>query len=101
MYENAYPKKRFEKTLDFLNKHLDKTANILDLGVENPLSKLMIEEGYKVQNTIGEDLDENFDSLQNKDYDVLTAFEILEHLLNPYSVLKNCKANKTQTTNKA
>lgn len=94
MYENAYPKKRFEKTLDFLNKHLDKTANILDLGVENPLSKLMIEEGYKVQNTIGEDLDENFDSLQNKDYDVLTAFEILEHLLNPYSVLKNCKANK-------
>lgn len=94
MYEKTYPKERFERTLLFLNKHLNKSSQILDLGVENPLSKIMKDAGYSVQNTKGEDIDVNFESLQNKDYDVLTAFEIFEHLLNPFTVLQNCKANK-------
>lgn len=94
MYEKTYPKERFEKTLTFLNKNLNKSAQILDLGVENPLSKIMKNDGFSVQNTQGEDLDTNFEALQNKNYDVLTAFEIFEHLLNPLTVLQNCKANK-------
>lgn len=94
MYEKTYPKKRFQITLDFLNKHVGKEAVILDLGVENPLSKIMKADGYKVQNTTGEDLDENQEVLKNAHYDVMTAFEIFEHLLNPYTVLKNCKAQK-------
>ncbi len=94
MYEKTYPKKRFEKTLAFLNEHISKEAQILDLGIQNPLSELMKEAGYRIQNTHGEDLDEDQSSLQNKAYDVMTAFEIFEHLLNPYTVLKNCKAQK-------
>lgn len=94
MYEKTYPKKRFEKTLSFLNDHISKEAQILDLGIQNPLSELMKEAGYLIQNTHGEDLDEDQTSLQNKAYDVMTAFEIFEHLLNPYTVLKNCKAQK-------
>ena len=92
MYEKTYPKQRFQITMDFLNQHISKEAKILDLGVENPLSKLMKADGYQVQNTSGVDLDENQDELQNNTYDVLTAFEIFEHLLNPYTVLKNCTA---------
>lgn len=94
MYEKTYPKQRFQITMDFLNQHISKESKILDLGVENPLSKLMTADGFQVQNTTGEDLDENQTQLQNANYDVLTAFEIFEHLLNPYTVLKICKAQK-------
>lgn len=94
MYEKTYPKQRFQITLDFLNQHISKESKILDLGVENPLSKLMKEDGFQVLNTTGEDLDENQTELQNSNYEIMTAFEIFEHLLNPYTVLKECKAKK-------
>lgn len=93
MYENTYPTKRFNLTLAFLKKHIQKNELILDLGVENPFSKIMKQEGYQVTNTSGEDLDENQSLLKNK-YDVVTAFEIFEHLLNPYTVLKQINAKK-------
>ena len=41
MYENTYPDKRFQITMDFLQKHVSKSERILDLGVSNPLSKIM------------------------------------------------------------
>lgn len=94
MYEKTYPSKRFRKTMEFVNKHISKESTILDLGVINPLAKIMQEDGYKVTNTTGEDLDENQSALINTDYDVLTAFEIVEHLLNPYTILKSSKASK-------
>lgn len=94
MYEKTYPKERFKITLDFIKKHLSTDEQILDLGVENPLSSLMKQSGFKVINTSGEDLDDDQTALQKNNYEVLTAFEIFEHLLNPYTVLKNCKANK-------
>lgn len=94
MYEKTYPKKRFKITIDFLKEHLSTNDVILDLGEQNPLSILMKNEGFNVQNTNGEDLDNDQTALLNYNYNVLTAFEIFEHLLNPYTVLKNCKANK-------
>lgn len=94
MYEKTYPKQRFQITLDFLAKHIAKDSRILDLGIENPLSVLMKEKGFNVQNTTGEDLDNDQTTLQTTSYNVMTAFEIFEHLLNPYTVLKNCTAKK-------
>lgn len=94
MYEKTFPNKRFKITLAFLKKHITTSESILDLGVENPFSKIMIQEGFKVQNTSGEDLDENQSSLQQTTQDVVTAFEIFEHLLNPYTILKEIKADK-------
>lgn len=94
MYANNSHHKRFQKTLDFLNQHIDQGASILDLGVENPLSELMKAHGHKVENTQGEDLDENQKVLVNSKAEVVTAFEILEHLLSPYQVLKSIKAQK-------
>lgn len=94
MYEQYFPKKRYEQTLDFLKKHISTSEKLLDLGVENPFSNLLKSEGYQVVNTKGEDLDEDFFALKNGDYSVVTAFEILEHLLNPYSLLKEIKSDK-------
>jgi len=94
MYEQYFPKKRYEQTLDFLKKHISTSEKLLDLGIENPFSNLLKTEGYQVVNTQGEDLDEDFSALKNGDYSVVTSFEILEHLLNPYSLLKEIKSDK-------
>ena len=94
MYEKTYPSKRFRITLEFLKKHIGTHERIFDLGVPNPFSKIMEEQGYSVQNTTGEDIDNDTSALKNNEYDVFTAFEIFEHLLNPYTVLQNVKADK-------
>jgi len=78
--------------MSFLEKHVSKNASILDLGVTNPLSRLMTEAGYSVENTKGEDLDTTFTTVANSDASVLTAFEIFEHLLAPLNVLSRTKA---------
>ena len=94
MYEKTFPNKRFKITLEFLEKHLSKSETILDLGVENPFSTIMKENGFSVKNTTGEDLDNDQSALLNENYSTITAFEIFEHLLNPYTVLQNVKADK-------
>lgn len=94
MYEKTFPNKRFQHTLSFLQKHISKEESILDLGVENPFSRIMTDQGYSVENTKGEDLDLNFDSVSNSSAKVATAFEIFEHLVAPFNVLKEIKADK-------
>lgn len=94
MYEKTYPSKRFNLTLQFLKKHVSTAETILDLGVPNPFSKIMEDNGYTVINTKGEDVDNDQTALQSENYSVFTAFEIFEHLLNPYTVLQNVKADK-------
>ena len=73
---------------------LPKEAKILDLGVENPFSEIMKTEGYSVQNTSGEDLDLDTTAVKNTTVDAVTAFEIFEHLLAPFNVLKDIEADK-------
>ncbi len=94
MYENSYPNKRFKHTIQFLKTHVPSKSEILDLGVENPFSDIMKEVGYKVSNTLGEDLDIDTSTITNSNAEVITAFEIFEHLLSPFTVLKSIKANK-------
>jgi len=94
MYEKTYPNKRFKLTLQFLQKHISTSETILDLGVKNPFSEVMLSEGYTVENTKGEDLDEDRSTIENSSADVVTAFEIFEHLLSPYEVLKSIKSEK-------
>ncbi len=94
MYEHSYPKKRYNLTLNFLKKHLAKDELILDLGIENPFSEILKAEGFQVYNTSGEDLDLDFSAVQNTDAKVVTAFEIFEHLVAPFNVLREIKADK-------
>ncbi|MCD6091950.1 MAG: hypothetical protein J7J72_10665, partial [Bacteroidales bacterium] len=54
---------------------------------------------YRVENTPkGLDLDIDADWIGNKNVDVVTAFEIFEHLTNPFQVLSEIKANKLIAT---
>ena len=94
MYEGKYPHKRYRITLEFLQKHISKEANILDLGVENPFSEIMKSEGFNIENTSGEDLDIDYKSVSNSNAEVVTAFEIFEHLIAPFNVLREIKADK-------
>jgi hypothetical protein len=94
MYEDVYPEKRFRISMAFIKKHISTSETILDLGVENPFSNIMKKEGFSVTNTSGEDLDNDQSALQNGKYDVVTAFEIFEHLLNPYTLLQNVTSDK-------
>ena len=50
-----YPKKRYRETLTFLKTHISTDETILDLGVTNPFSEILKEEGYQITNTKGED----------------------------------------------
>ena len=94
MYEGKFPVKRYRHTLRFLEKTISKEHSILDLGVVNPFSEMLTKEGFKVTNTIGEDLDIDTSSVQNDNFQVVTAFEIFEHLVSPFNVLNDIKAKK-------
>ena len=94
MYKNNYPHKRYRITLDFLKTHINTDEKILDLGVSNPFSEMMTENNYKVSNTHGEDIDVDFKTIKNSTADVVTAFEIFEHLIAPFNALREIKADK-------
>lgn len=90
----SYRKKRYKKTLRFLQQHIPSGSTILDLGTPNPFSEIMSQNGYIVRNTTGEDLDVDFDKINQDDIEVVTAFEIFEHLFAPFNVLQQIKADK-------
>lgn len=94
MYEGTFPHKRYKKTLEFLRKNAPAPASVLDLGVKNPFTGFMEKEGYTVTNTSGEDLDMNTEAVKTNNVDIVTAFEIFEHLIAPFNILKDIKANK-------
>ncbi len=94
MYEKTFPNKRFKHTIEFLQKHISSSETILDLGIVNPFTKIMQEYDFKIENTKGEDLDIDTSTIENSKADVVTAFEIFEHLLSPFTVLKSIKSDK-------
>lgn len=92
---NKFTLIRYEKTLSFIKKTIPDQYRVLDLGVPNPFSEILNENGYTVFNTSGEDLDfqpQVVDSFQNVEF--VTALEIFEHMLNPMGVLQRLPANK-------
>ena len=88
MYKEI-PRHRYNNTLRMLKTILKPGNTIFDLGVKNPFSEIMKKEGYVVINTKGQDLDDEFNPLIPNDVDMVTGFEILEHLVSPYPLLKN------------
>lgn len=94
MYEGKFPHKRYRLTLEFVKKHIAASESILDLGVANPFSDILKKEGYAVENTQGQDLDLDFEQVRHSEAEVVTAFEIFEHLVAPFNVLREIKAKK-------
>ena len=95
---NKLPQKRYNHTIEFLQKVLPAPAKILDLGVRNPFSEIMEQHGYTVYNTQGEDLDLLPDLVTKFDVDAVSAFEIFEHLVAPYNVLQAIQSTKLIAT---
>ena len=73
MYRNNFPSKRYRITIDFVKKHISENENILDLGVMNPFSKILVDNGYKVNNTGGEDLDVDRSKITRSSASVVTC----------------------------
>lgn len=95
---NAHNIKRYQKTIEFLVQVLPPPAVILDLGIRNPFSEIMESKGYTVINTHGEDLDLIPELVHNHQVDAVTGFEILEHLVSPYPILKEIKSKNLIVT---
>lgn len=95
-YDQA-PKLRFQRTLAFMRGSDAVLQTILDLGEPNELSRRIEAEGQEVRNT-DFDLDREPEKLKNLSADAVTAFEILEHLLNPLSVLENLQSERLFAT---
>lgn len=91
--------RRFLQTIEFM-KSLDlKQKKILNLGPDNPLSQLLAQEGYDITNTeTGQDLDINFEIVKDQKYEAVIAFEILEHLVSPFPLLKAIAAKQLVIT---
>jgi len=92
------PQKRYDQTLDFIRSVVPAKSRILDLGIENHFSGIMKSEGFTVYNTSGEDLDIQPEVVKSFDVEVVTAIEILEHLVSPLQVLSNLPAKKLVAT---
>lgn len=84
--------------MEFLNDVAPPPAKVLDLGVTNPFSKILQDRGYDVTNTGGEDLDLETSAVKDTNYDLVTAFEIFEHLVAPFNVLRDIEAPKLVAT---
>ncbi len=91
--------KRYSKTIEFASRHLNHSLSVLDLGIDNELSQIFRDKGYKITNTMGEDLDFENDLVSRYGpFDVVTAFEILEHLVSPFELLRKLPSHKLITT---
>lgn len=94
MYEKNFPNKRFKLTLEFLKEFVSPDENILDLGVANPFSEILKKEGFSVTNTQGQDLDTDTSIVKTANFDVVTAFQIFEHMVAPFNVLNDINSKK-------
>ena len=94
----SHHNKRYNHTIEFLQKVLPAPATLLDLGTRNDFSEIMEKHGYTVHNTDGEDLDILPEVVKKFNVDAVTAFEIFEHLLAPFNVLRAIESTKLITT---
>jgi hypothetical protein len=90
-------RRRYRLTLDFMASSLPAPARLLDLGPRNPLTEIMEARGYTVFNTDA-DLDLEPEVVRRHDVDAVTAFEILEHLVAPFNVLRQIVAPRLFAT---
>ena len=83
--------RRFDRTLAFLEGSVPRGSRLLDIGTPNALGTFLEDNGYSIVNAHGGDLDVHPELVSGEGYAAATAFEILEHLVNPMGVLKALK----------
>lgn len=88
-------KRRFDLTMEFIEDLNLKNETILNLGPDNPFSEYLRQSGFTITDTkIGQDLDLDFDVVSNPKFSAVLGFEILEHLVSPFPLLKSITAEK-------
>lgn len=90
-------KRRINNTIAFLEE-VAPLGKILDLGEPNLLSRQLIKCGYEVENTKGEDFDVEYKKIKEYKADLITSFEVFEHLLSPYNILKEIEITRLVAT---
>jgi len=83
----AQERRRYERSITLVKRFVGRSSNILDLGYTNRLSHTIACCGYGIVNT-NYDLDEQPERLLQEKADYVTAFEVLEHLVEPAPVLR-------------
>jgi hypothetical protein len=91
--------RRYKISLEFLKKHVNPGAKILDIGTPNGLGEFIQSNGFIVWNTHEQDFDDlelNSCLLESgwAVYDAVTCFEVLEHLINPMGLLTSLPGTK-------
>lgn len=89
---------RFNKTRLLMSRYIDHQERILDLGTPSDLSEILKKDHFNIQNAYGFDFDLDPDRVNDYEYDVLTAFEVLEHLVSPFPLLQKTRARKLVVT---
>lgn len=74
-----------------MEEAIEPPARLFDLGAENTLGRQLSDAGYSVTYSGPIDLDEHPEAAA-QEADAATAFEILEHLVNPLGVLRHVTA---------
>jgi len=92
--KNIANERRIISTIRFVESCIDKRSVILDLGTQNEISTKLKDNNFNVFNTNGEDLDIDFSIVESPKFDVITAFEIFEHMVCPFNLLRGIKAKK-------
>lgn len=93
---NKTLERRFSSSLKFLHVASPPPTRVLDLGTPNELGRRMQLAGYEVTNTEG-DLEQITTPL-GENADLVTTFEILEHLVSPDNVLRAIQAPRLIAT---
>ena len=83
------------ETMDFMESCGLLGKRLLNLGPDNPLSELLVNSGCDVVNTPKDlDLDLKYDVVEDDSFDAVVGFEILEHLVSPFPLIRNISASK-------
>lgn len=92
-------RRRHQLTLEFLRASDHTPKRILDIGEPNPLGAALEDVGFEVLNTAENvDLDLHPEAAERGDVDAATAFEILEHLVAPFNLLRAIQAPRLFAT---
>lgn len=81
-----------------MSAHIGRDAGILDLGTPNQLSEFLGKNGFLIRNAHGFDFDLEPEKINDYQYEVLTGFEVLEHLVSPFPLMRVTKARKLFVT---